>query len=47
MKNDTRVGIIIFPNRGNQEVGKELEKTILMKQLNYILKTNIKFRTRI
>jgi predicted RNA binding protein YcfA (HicA-like mRNA interferase family) len=29
MKHDQKTGIIIFPNHGNQEVGKGLEKRIL------------------
>ncbi len=29
MKHDKKEGIIIFPNHGNQEVGKGLEKKIL------------------
>ena len=28
MKHDTKKGIIIFPNHGNQEVGKGLENKI-------------------
>ena len=29
LKHDTKIGIIIFPNHGGQEVGKGLEKKIL------------------
>lgn len=29
MRNDKKVGTIIFPNHGSQEVGKGLEKKIL------------------
>ena len=29
MKHDKKEGIIIFPNHGNQEVGKGLERKIL------------------
>ena len=29
MKNDSRTGVIIFPNHGSQEIGKGLEQKIL------------------
>lgn len=29
LKHDTKSGIIIFPNHGNQELGKGLERKIL------------------
>jgi mRNA interferase HicA len=31
MRHDTKPGVIIFPNHGNSEVGKGLEKKLLKK----------------
>lgn len=43
MKREKRDGIIIFPNHGNQKVGKGLGRKILkdagIKFINYTMKT--------